>query len=57
MLLGSSLAVMWPGCVEAATANLDTTIHVRGSKDRQGSQLTFADAAWTEFVGHARQSA
>ncbi|MFI6278785.1 DUF397 domain-containing protein [Streptomyces sp. NPDC050988] len=48
-----------PDCVEVAIAHATTTatIHVRDSKDKQRSQLTFTGAAWTEFVGHARRSA
>lgn len=47
-----------PECVEVAIAHATaTTIHVRDSKDKQRSQLTFTGAAWSEFVGHARRSA
>lgn len=47
-----------PECVEVAIAHATSaTVHVRDSKDKHGSQLTFADAAWSEFVGHARRSA
>jgi len=46
-----------PDCVEVAIAVPDATVHVRDSKDKHGSRLTFADTAWTEFVGHARRSA
>lgn len=47
-----------PECVEVAIAHTTAaTIHVRDSKDKQRSQLTFTGAAWTEFVGHARRSA
>ncbi|MEU9894947.1 DUF397 domain-containing protein [Streptomyces phaeochromogenes] len=48
-----------PDCVEVAIAHATSaTVHVRDSKDKRGgSQLTFAGAAWSEFVGHARRSA
>ncbi|MDQ0950485.1 hypothetical protein QFZ24_004408 [Streptomyces phaeochromogenes] len=47
-----------PECVEVAIAHATAaTIHVRDSKDKQRSQLTFTGAAWSEFVGHARRSA
>ncbi|MGW3418795.1 DUF397 domain-containing protein [Streptomyces phaeochromogenes] len=47
-----------PECVEVAIAHAaSATIHVRDSKDKQRSQLTFAGAAWSEFVGHTGRSA
>ncbi|MCZ4514613.1 DUF397 domain-containing protein [Streptomyces sp. ActVer] len=46
-----------PDCVEVAIAIPAATIHVRDSKDKQRSQLTFTGAAWSDFVGHARHSA
>jgi hypothetical protein len=47
-----------PDCVEVAIAHATSaTIHVRDSKDKQRSQLTFTGAAWNEFVGHACRSA
>ena len=46
-----------PECVEVAIAHATAAIHVRDSKDKQRSQLTFTGATWTEFVGHARRSA
>ncbi|GHH45330.1 hypothetical protein FHS35_002204 [Streptomyces umbrinus] len=47
-----------PECVEVAIAHATAaTIHVRDSKDKQGSQLAFTHTAWTEFVGHACRSA
>ncbi|WP_328692470.1 DUF397 domain-containing protein [Streptomyces phaeochromogenes] len=46
-----------PDCVEVAIAVPDATVHVRDSKVKQRSQLTFTGAAWSEFVGHARRSA
>ncbi|MEU9959451.1 DUF397 domain-containing protein [Streptomyces sp. NPDC050982] len=47
-----------PECVEVAIAHAtDATIHVRDSKDKERSQLTFTGAAWSDFVGHARRSA
>lgn len=43
-----------PDCVEVAIAHVDTTVHVRDSKDRQnGARLAFSDASWTEFVEFA----
>ncbi|MHC0433483.1 DUF397 domain-containing protein [Streptomyces sp. O3] len=39
-------------CVEVASC--PTTVHVRDSKNQQGSpQLALAPAAWTAFVGYA----
>ncbi|MDQ1027107.1 hypothetical protein QF035_004689 [Streptomyces umbrinus] len=47
-----------PECVEVAIAQATAaTIHVRDSKDKQRSRLTFTGAAWSEFVSHARRSA
>jgi Domain of unknown function (DUF397) len=40
-------------CVEVATC--PTVIHVRDSKDREGPQLTFSPAAWSDFITYARQ--
>lgn len=46
-----------PDCVEVAIAPADTTVHVRDSKDREGAQLAFTDASWTEFVAYSTHSA
>ena len=35
-------------CVEVATCS--TTIHIRDSKNTQGSQLALTPATWTEFL-------
>ncbi|MEU6083955.1 DUF397 domain-containing protein [Streptomyces sp. NPDC047108] len=37
-------------CVEVATC-LDA-VHVRDSKDKDGPQLAFSPAAWSDFVAH-----
>ncbi|MEU8715040.1 DUF397 domain-containing protein [Streptomyces sp. NPDC048663] len=41
-------------CVEVAVA--PTTVHVRDSKDKQGSQLAVDPAAWMVFVAYASES-
>jgi len=41
-----------PDCVEVAIAPTHTTVHVRDSKDKNGGQLAFRNASWTEFVTH-----
>ncbi|WP_405615195.1 DUF397 domain-containing protein [Streptomyces sp. NBC_00076] len=41
-----------PDCVEVAITPADTTVHVRDSKDKNGGQLAFRNASWTEFVTH-----
>ncbi|GGN83697.1 DUF397 domain-containing protein [Streptomyces albiflavescens] len=41
-------------CVEIATT--PATIHLRDSKSPQGPHLTFAPAAWANFVPYAAQS-
>ncbi|MET8308315.1 DUF397 domain-containing protein [Micromonospora sp. NPDC005173] len=41
-------------CVEVAD-NLPGRVLVRDSKDRDGSTLTFAPAAWASFVDALRQ--
>ena len=46
-----------PDCVEVAIATADATVHVRDSKDKQGTRLAFADASWAEFVAFAGPSA
>ena len=38
-------------CVEIATE--PSTVHVRDSKNIQGPRLTFAPAAWADFVPYA----
>ncbi|MFG2193395.1 DUF397 domain-containing protein [Streptomyces sp. NPDC048639] len=38
-------------CVEVATC--PDTVHVRDSKDKQGPQLAFSPAAWSDFVAFA----
>ncbi|MFI8302153.1 DUF397 domain-containing protein [Streptomyces sp. NPDC085927] len=38
-------------CVEIATA--PGTVHVRDSKDVDGGRLSFAPAAWADFVPYA----
>ncbi|MEU6374380.1 DUF397 domain-containing protein [Streptomyces sp. NPDC046909] len=43
-----------PDCVEVAispAAPNTTTVHVRDSKDKDGARLTFADDAWSTFIG------
>ncbi|MGW0959474.1 DUF397 domain-containing protein [Streptomyces gelaticus] len=40
-------------CVEVATC--PTTIHIRDSKNTQGSHLDVAPGAWSAFVTYARQ--
>lgn len=41
-------------CVEVAD-NLPGVVLVRDTKDRDGGTLTFAPAAWTEFVSLAKR--
>ncbi|MGC4880112.1 DUF397 domain-containing protein [Micromonospora sp. DT43] len=43
-------------CVEVAD-NLPGVVLVRDSKDRSGPTLTFAPAAWRDFVAEAAQTA
>ncbi|MYQ99569.1 DUF397 domain-containing protein [Streptomyces sp. SID6139] len=38
-------------CVEVATT--PATIHIRDSKDKQGSQLALAPTTWSAFVAYA----
>lgn len=38
-------------CVEVA--NCPGTVHVRDSKDAEGSQLTFSHTPWAEFIAYA----
>lgn len=40
-------------CVEVAAC--PGVVHVRDSKDKQGPQLTFSPAAWTDFLSFATQ--
>ncbi|WSN14758.1 DUF397 domain-containing protein [Micromonospora sp. NBC_01699] len=42
-------------CVEVAD-NLPGRVLVRDTKDRDGGTLAFESAAWSAFVGFARQS-
>ncbi|MEU1850490.1 DUF397 domain-containing protein [Streptomyces sp. NPDC019990] len=44
-----------PDCVEAAIspAPHPTTIHIRDSKNTDGSRLAFTGGAWSEFLGFA----
>ncbi|MGI5398637.1 DUF397 domain-containing protein [Streptomyces sp. CA-135486] len=43
-----------PACVEIATT--PGTIHVRGSKNTHGPQLSFGPATWAEFIACATGS-
>ncbi|MEU3536573.1 DUF397 domain-containing protein [Streptomyces murinus] len=38
-------------CIEVATT--PATIHIRDSKDKQGSQLALAPTTWSAFVAYA----
>jgi hypothetical protein len=40
-------------CVEVAAC--PGAVHIRDSKDKQGTQLTFSPAAWTAFLSFATQ--
>ena len=42
-------------CVEVAD-NLPGRVLVRDTKDRDGGTLTFGPAAWSSFVGMAKQT-
>ncbi|MDL5202162.1 DUF397 domain-containing protein [Streptomyces sp. ALI-76-A] len=44
-----------PDCVEVAIAPADATVHVRDSKDKNGTRLAFTDASWAGFVAFARR--
>ncbi|MEU7718377.1 DUF397 domain-containing protein [Streptomyces tibetensis] len=37
-----------PDCVEVAIAQ--PSIHIRDSKNKDGSRLSFTDGAWSEFL-------
>ncbi|MFD7276014.1 DUF397 domain-containing protein [Streptomyces sp. NPDC059862] len=41
-------------CVEVAHA--PAAVHVRDSKDKQGSQLALSPAAWSDFLSYAAQA-
>ncbi|MCQ4201795.1 DUF397 domain-containing protein [Streptomyces sp. NPDC058783] len=46
-----------PDCVEVAIAPVDTTVHVRDSKNPEAARLSFTDASWTSFLAFTGRQA
>ncbi|MFI6206978.1 DUF397 domain-containing protein [Streptomyces sp. NPDC051041] len=42
-----------PDCVEVAISPARTTVHVRDSKDKAGTRLSFPNGSWAAFVSFA----